>query len=228
MAKNISMDDIVYDKLKKAIIFNRFPPNYKLVESELAKMMNVSRTPVRTALKMLEKDGLLAIIPNKGAFITRRTYKDIKDSFLVRAGLEKMSVRLAATNITEKELHKMEENLVKEEQAYRDKNRIEAYTLGADFHKAVARASGNRALIRYVSDIIFKTDVYDVFYILNDPTLERQYYTPQQHYRVFEALKARDAARAEAAMARHLESTESQLNLLTYNDLEDLEELLKV
>ncbi len=228
MSKPTSVEDIVYDKLKKAIIFNKFPPNYKLVESDLAKLMNVSRTPVRTALKLLEKDGLLAIIPNKGAFITKQTYKDIRDSFLVRVELEKISVRLAVKHVSQKDLEKLESILTKEKQAYREKNRVAAYTLGADFHKYIAKLTNNRSLYKYVSDIIIKTDIYDVFYILNDPMLERKYYTPEQHFKIYEALREKDREAAEEAMEAHLMSTENQLNLLTYNDIADLNTLLNV
>lgn len=223
-----SMDDIVYDKLKQAILFKKFPPNYKLVENDLAKMMNVSRTPVRTAFKLLEKDGLLGIIPNKGAYITQQTYKDIKDAFLVRVELEKTSVRHAIPKITPKDLNRVNAILEDERGAYKANNRVEAYKLGAEFHKSIARITENLTLIHFVEEIILKTDVYDVFYILNDPKLKNKYLTPDQHYEVFKALSLRDISLAEKTMEEHLNSTASQLPIFSHNDIGDIEEVLKI
>jgi DNA-binding GntR family transcriptional regulator len=222
-----SMDDIVYNKLKQAILFKRFPPNYKLVESDLSKMMNVSRTPVRTAFKLLKKDGLLNIIPNKGTYIAKQTYKDIKDSFLIRVELEKTSVRYACPKITNKDLKRIEAILVDERAAYKANNRMEAYKLGAEFHKTIAKITENLTLIRFVEEIIVKTDVYDIFYILNDPKLENKYLSPDQHYEIFKALSLRDIPLAEKTMEEHLNYNSSQLLVLTNDDI-DLEGLLKI
>ncbi len=220
-----TLDDIVYEKLKKAIMLNKFPPNYKLVESEIADILNVSRTPVHTALKLLERDGLLAIIPNKGAFVTKKTYDEIKDAFAVRVEIEKMSVRIASERASHEDIERLEQILEKEKNAYMVKNRAEAYTLGADFHKAIAKITGNKCLYNYVKDIIIKTDIYDVFYILNDPMLEKQYFTPDQHHDILEALRQKDASKSVKAIEEHIKSTEAQLNLISYEGLGNIGEL---
>lgn len=221
-----SLDDIVYEKLKKAIILQKFPPNTKLVESELADILKVSRTPVHTALKLLEKDGLLAIVPNKGAFVTKKTYDEVEEAFAVRVELEKMSARLAAKNINEVDIIELREILDKEEQAYKRNKRIEAYTIGAEFHKKIAKISGNKCLMKFVNDIVLITNRYDVFYILNDPMLEKEYFTPKQHYDILAALIMKDASKAERAMETHILSTEAQLNLVYFEEENDLESLL--
>lgn len=217
-----SLDDIVYEKLKKAILLQKIPPNSKLVESELAEIMKVSRTPVHTALKLLEKDGLLAIVPNKGACVTKKTYDEIKKAFAVRIELEKMAVRLAAGNITDKDIEQLTDMLDKEAQAYSRNKRIEAYTIGADFHKKIAGISGNMYLTRFIQDIMITTNVYDVFYILIDPMLEKEYFTPRQHHDILYALAQRDPDKSERAMAEHILSTEDQLNIIFYNEENDL------
>ena len=221
-----SLDDIVYEKLKKAIILQKIPPNSKLVESELADILKVSRTPVHTALKLLEKDGLLAIVPNKGAFVTKKTYDEVEEAFAVRTELERMSVRLAANNIKDDDINKLKEILDKEALAYSKNRRIEAYTIGSEFHKKIAEISGNKCLLEFVNSIMVKTDSYNVFYILNDPKLEKEYFTPKQHHDIFDALVMKDPDKSEKAMETHILSTEAQLNLVYYNDEKDLETLL--
>ena len=221
-----SLDDIVYEKLKKAIILQKIPPNSKLVESELADILKVSRTPVHTALKLLEKDGLLAIIPNKGAFVTKKTFDEVEEAFAVRTELERMSVRLAAKNIKDEDVNELKEILDREAQAYSKNKRMAAYTIGSEFHKKIAGISGNKCLQGFVNNIMVKTDNYNVFYILNDPKLEKEYFTPKQHHDIFDALVLRDPDKSEKAMEAHILSTEAQLNLVYFNDESDLESLL--
>ena len=218
-----SLDDIVYEKLKKAITLKKFPPSYKLVEKEIADTMKVSRTPVHTAIKLLERDGLLTIIPNKGAYVTKRTYDEIEDAFAIRVNLEKMYARLAATNITEQDIEELRKILEKESKAYSLNNRVEAYTVGAEFHMKIADISGNSILVKYINNIMVETNTYDVFYTLNDPKLEKEYYTPKQHYDILDALIRKDVAKSEKVMEYHILSTETQLNLVLYDGVDNLE-----
>lgn len=220
MTEKKSLEDKVYEKLKDAIIQKKFPINYKLIENEIAETLKVSRTPVHTALKLLEKDGLLAIIPNKGAFVTKKTYKEVEEAFKVRSELEKMSIRLAIKNITDNDIKELEKILDQESDAYKKKNRSKAYDFGSEFHIKIAKIAGNRFLKEYIEDIIVKTGVYDLIYILNDPNLERKYFTPTQHYEILEALKERDVKKAEKVIQAHILTTEKQLNL-AYEEAED-------
>jgi len=215
-----SLEDKVYEKLKDAIIQKKFSINYKLIEKEIAETLKVSRTPVHTALKLLEKDGLLAIIPNRGAFVTKKTYKEIEEAFKVRSELEKMSVRLAVKNITDNDIKELEKILDQESDAYKTKNRSKAYNFGSEFHLKIAEKAKNRFLKEYIGDIIVKTGVYDLIYILNDPKLEKKYFTPTQHYKILEALKERDGKKAEKVIQAHILTTEKQLNLV-YEEAED-------
>jgi DNA-binding GntR family transcriptional regulator len=221
-----SLDDIVYEKLKKAIILNKFPPNYKLVESEIAESLNVSRTPVHTALKILEKDGLLMIIPNRGAFVTKKKYHEIREAFVVRLVLEKMAARLAANNITEDDIEELREILEKEKQAFAEMNRSDAYFIGGEFHKKIVEIAGNSCLAKYVEDVIIETNIYDVFYLLNDPLSDHEFFTIRQHNEIFEALVQNDAELAEKLMGEHILTLESQLNLVCHDEVDNLSILL--
>ncbi len=225
--KRKSLDDIVYEKLKEAIVLRKLPPSYKIVESEIAEILKVSRTPVRIALKMLEKDGLVVIIPNKGAFITKKTYDEIIDAFAVRIELEKMSIRLAINNLTKKDIDELKKVLEKESEAYAVNNRSEAYVIGADFHLKIAEVSGNKCLKKYIRKILIETDVYNVFYILNDPKLEKEYFSPKQHYDILEALIHKDIIKSEKYIVNHILSTERRLNLMPYDEVTNIEGLLK-
>jgi DNA-binding GntR family transcriptional regulator len=220
MKKVLSLEDKVYNQLKNAIIKKKFPVNYKLKEEDIAEVLKVSRTPVRTALKLLEKDGLLAIIPNKGAFVTKKTYEEIEEAFKVRSELERMSVRHAIINIDDDDIQELENILRNEEESYRIKNRNEAYNYGSEFHMKIAKIAQNRFLERYIEDIIMRTDEYDLIYILNDPNQEKEYYTPKQHHEILQALKDGNSELAEKKMEEHILTTQSQLELI-YQETED-------
>ncbi|WP_366922034.1 GntR family transcriptional regulator [Metallumcola ferriviriculae] len=225
--KKKALDDIVYEKLKNGILRNNLPPNYQLVESEIAKILNVSRTPVHTALKLLERDGLIAIVPNKGACVTRRSFNQIKNAFTVRVELEKLSVRLAAEKITDDNIRQMENILAREKQAYEARERAEAYEDGANFHILISKITENDCLINYINEIIIKTDVYNIFYVLNDPELNKKYRTPGQHRDILYALAEKDTDTAVKKMEEHIESTKAQLNLYVNYEVKGLDEIFR-
>jgi DNA-binding GntR family transcriptional regulator len=229
LSKNNNLDDIVYEKLKEAIILNKFPPNYKIVESEIARKMNVSRTPVHIAIKLLEKDGLLTLIRNKGAVVKHITYKDIKDAFALRVELERITVKLAINKINEKHIKILEEYIKQEEEAYKSNNRHKAYLLASKFHKKIAEISGNNFLFRNVNDIVDKTDYFDIFFIIDDPELNKKYDSPIEHSNILNALKSKQINRAVQLMEDNIKNTEKKLpNLLSYFNSNYIDEFLKL
>ena len=101
----------VYDRIREDILNGVYKEHEELKEATLGKMMDVSRTPVREALRQLELEGLVEIIPNKGARVTGITKKDIDDIYQIRYLLEGLSARWATEHVTEEQLDKMEETL---------------------------------------------------------------------------------------------------------------------
>ena len=93
-------EDTVYLKIKNAIRKRYIKQGSQLVEGSLAQNLGVSRTPVRSAIRRLEADGLVKSIPNRGAFVITPTLKEIEETFLVRGHLEQMAAHLAAKSIT--------------------------------------------------------------------------------------------------------------------------------
>ena len=93
--------EIVYEELKRQILVGEISPGTRMMEVELADVMGVSRTPVREAIRKLEKEGLVSIEPRKGAYASNISIKDMVDVLEVRQGLEEMAAMLAAGRITE-------------------------------------------------------------------------------------------------------------------------------
>lgn len=97
----LPLRDVVFQTLRQAIISGEIAPGERLLEIPLAKKMGVSRTPVREAIRMLELEGLVVMIPRRGAEVAKITEKDLRDALEVRCALEELAVQLACERITE-------------------------------------------------------------------------------------------------------------------------------
>ena len=99
----------VFEKIRNDILRGRYKKGDELVECTIGKELGVSRTPVREAIRQLELEGLVQLIPNKGAFVTGISARDVMDMYLIRAKLEGLCAAMAATHVTKETLDKMEE-----------------------------------------------------------------------------------------------------------------------
>ena len=98
-----TLNDLVYQDLKRKILTGEIPSRTRLMEIELANKMNVSRTPIREAIRRLAEDGLVQVEPRRGAFVSNISIKDMLDVFETRADLEGFTAYLAAQRITEEQ-----------------------------------------------------------------------------------------------------------------------------
>ena len=156
--------DYVYQELRHQIITKQLKPGQRLPEVNIAVQMGVSRTPVREALRRLASEGLVLIIPNSGARLASPTRREMEDTYAVREQLECISVAIAATRISERNLRRLEDAILEEEKAFEEKN-LELYLeINENFHRIIAEASGNRVLADFVENILARTNAYVVFY----------------------------------------------------------------
>ena len=93
--------DVVFENLRGAIVEGRLKPGQRLMEVQLAEQLGVSRTPVREAIRKLELEGLVVMLPRKGAYVANMSLKDLIDVLEIRASLEGLAASLAAERITE-------------------------------------------------------------------------------------------------------------------------------
>ena len=111
LADNYSLRGRVFGKLREDILLGKYKDMEELKEVVIGKELGVSRTPVREALRQLELEGLVTIIPNKGAYVTGISDKDINDIFMIRSYLEGLCAAWACEHITEEQLEEMEESV---------------------------------------------------------------------------------------------------------------------
>ena len=202
--RKINSEDSVYRKLKTAIRKRYIRQGSQLVEVALAQQLGVSRTPVRSAIKRLEAEGLVNSIPNRGAFVITPTQREIEETFLVRAQLEIMAIRLTATRITQEQCQELRD-LIQRETTVFDKNNLDEYYAANDaLHLKIAEFSGNRVLYSYINDLLDRTRI---FLILYDPFYKLEYSPTTEHEAIVEAIASHDVERACAAVKEHINSS---------------------
>jgi DNA-binding GntR family transcriptional regulator len=143
--------EIVFESLREAIISGILEPGERLMEIQLAEEMGVSRTPVREAIRKLELEAFVVMIPRKGAYVAGVSHKDVADVFEIRSALEGLAAGLAAERITEEEIEQMERILL-----YRqgdEMNLEEIVESDTDFHALVYKASRNQRLIQILENL---------------------------------------------------------------------------
>lgn len=192
----------VYDQLRKKIFEKTLISGQRLPEVAIAKELEVSRTPVREALRRLENEGLVQIIPGWGACLASPTKQEIIDTYEVREDLETMAIRKASQKITPLQLCRLQEQIDAERETFRLRN-LEGYlNINDNFHIIIADASGNGTLVSYIKNVLSRTFVQMIFFesffdFDTNPSLE-------EHIALLEALREHDEEKCVKLMKEHL------------------------
>lgn len=216
--------EIVFETLRGAILDGTFKPGERLMEVQLAEDMGVSRTPVREAIRKLELEGLVLMIPRKGAYVSGLSSKDIADVFEVRASLEALAAGLAAERIAEEELealnHFMLEVTVNAEVGDLEKV-IQSDT---DFHEQIYRASRNNRLVQIINNLRDQIQRFRSASLAYPGRIED---TLEEHKFLLEAISERDIVTARRLAQEHIENAESSMMEALRGHPELLDELPK-
>ncbi|SHO50182.1 GntR family transcriptional regulator [Desulfopila aestuarii] len=198
-------EEEVYIKLKNAIRKRYIKQGSQLVEVSLAQQLGVSRTPVRSAIKRLEAEGMVNSIPNRGAFVVTPTSREIEETYQVRMEMECMAARLTAAIITDSQIKELNQLVIDEGQVF-DRTNLEGYDVtNACLHLKIAEFSGNSILYHYVKELLDRTRIY---LILFDPFFKLEYSpTVDAHQKIVNALAEHSAQKAEAAIREHLQNS---------------------
>ena len=211
-----SLSSRVFHTIREDILNGKYQANEELKEKSIGEEMGVSRTPVREALRQLELEGLVHIIPNKGAFVENVTLKDIKDIYEIRSLLEGLCARWAANNITKEQLEELEETVFLSDFQFTKENWDQMVELDNRFHEIVYEACGSKELTRVLRDY------HHYLQRIRKITLEqktRARASMDEHCKIAEALKARDAAEAERCASIHIRNTISNMDKIGWENL---------
>lgn len=208
-----SIEEIIYNKLKSAILDRVLAPGTQLVENTISKKLNTSRTPIRNAIRKLSSEGLINTIPNKGAFVISPSLEDIVEAYQLRSELECIAIRFCVDKITDKDIEELKK-IVKEEYSSIIKGNVEIYlSKNKDFHAYLSRKSNNKFLIKYINEIIDKIDIY---LKLQDKIFNvdlNQVSGNKDHSEIIKLLQNKDITSLELVLRNHITSSLKDLNL---------------
>lgn len=191
----------VFHKLREDILAGNYVDKFELKEAAISKELGVSRTPVREALRQLELEGLVSIIPNRGAFVNSITAEDIYDIYVIRSYLEGLCAKRACEHITEEQVESLEE-IVYLSRFHIDKEHWDQIKdLDNRFHKILYAACGSKVLKNILSDY------HQYVERVRKNTLsskERSSQAVDEHEAILNALKKKDLDAAEKLANDHI------------------------
>lgn len=194
-----SVREAAYTHLRGAILAGSLLPGTRISEPGLAQELGISRTPVREALQRLSQEGLVELLPNKGARVRVLSANEVREVYDVRALLEGEAAALAAQNATQVELDGLERLLLAldalPKDAYNQQMQIDF-----DFHTALVEAAHNKTLARIYADLRSSLTLIRSF----QRTLSQHPKTRQQHQAILSALKAHNSQQAAEAARAHV------------------------
>ncbi|MHB8066080.1 MAG: GntR family transcriptional regulator [Ruminiclostridium sp.] len=200
--------EVIFNSLREAIIIGELRPGERLMEVQLAEKMGVSRTPVREAIRKLELEGLVDMIPRKGAHVAELSVKDIMDVLEVRASLDGLATALAAERITDDELKELR-FINGQFSSYIEKENLNgSIKKDAEFHDIIYRASRNDKLQTILNNLREQVQRFRVIYL-------KDYSSPKnlikEHNDIFDAVSTRTIESARGFAKTHILNQEATI-----------------
>jgi DNA-binding GntR family transcriptional regulator len=190
--------EMAYDYLRNAIVSHEFAPGSAIVEQHISDRLQISRTPIREAMKQLESDGLITSTPARGSFVSEISIQDVNEIFDLRLVLEVLALRTAIKRITEEEVADMEilfkglnENCSKE-RFYESDRRL---------HDLITHNSGNHRLVRFIVNLDSPIERFRYAAAMKP---ERLKHSRKEHEVILQHIKAKDLKKAEESLQEHI------------------------
>lgn len=199
---------LVYEALRDAIISRVLKPGERLMETELAEEMGVSRTPVREAMRKLELESYIVMIPRKGAYVAGLSIRDITNLFEIRGALESLAAGLAASRATKEEIEEMERSLAMEANHFKSGDVLKTIEVDTKFHELIYKASQNIRLQNLIIDLCDQIQRYRTTSLA---VPGRMKFALTEHRRIVEAIADGNVYEAQTATKEHIESAENVL-----------------
>ena len=205
MNEYLPLRDVVFQTLRQAILRGELKPGERLMEIHLAQKLGVSRTPVREAIRMLELEGLVVMIPRKGAEVAKITVRDLKDALEVRMAIDSLSVKLACERLDEDDKTEIKQACVAFREAVKSGN-VQAIVEGDErFHNTIYRASKNQKLITIAMNLREQVYRYRFEYVKDFSYHENLI---REHDQITEAILKGDVETAQKIMKEHIYNQE--------------------
>ena len=201
MDEFLPLRDVVFNTLRQAILRGELKPGERLMEIQLANKLGVSRTPIREAIRKLELEGLVLMIPRKGAEVAEITEKNMLDVLEVRRALEELAVKLACERITEEEIQELKDAADAFQKILSEKDITKIAEADEAFHDVIFKSTGNDRMIHLLNSLREQMYRYRLEY------LKREEYHPQlleEHQQIIDRITRKDQSEAAELIDRHI------------------------
>lgn len=206
----VSITEQVANAIRIAIKSGEYEPGKNLSESKLSEHYKVSRTPIREALKQLEKEGLVDIIPRVGTRVKKATDSELTELFTVKEALEGLAAGQLALKNDKVIMEKLEENILLMEQAVAEKNQELYVEANKYFHDNIL-VGANNSKITFLLDLLLNQIPYQKYVHITIDAPNRMKMSLKEHRHILNKIKSGDAFEAEMAMRNHVKASEKKL-----------------
>ena len=203
MNEYLPLRDVVFQNLRQAILRGELKPGERLMEIQLANKLGVSRTPIREAIRKLELEGLVLMIPRKGAEVAEISEKSLREVLEVRRSLEELAIELACQRITPEELTALEEAENRFARAVEDGEVMAIAESDENYHELIYQATANDRLVQILNNLREQMYRYRLEYIKDE---DRRQILVVEHEHILRAVRRRDIADAKSAVREHIDN----------------------
>jgi DNA-binding GntR family transcriptional regulator len=205
MNEYLPLRDVVFNTLRQAILKGELAPGERLMEIQLAEKLGVSRTPIREAIRKLELEGLVLMIPRKGAEVAKISEKSLRDVLEVRRSLEELAIELACQRMTEMDMARLERDQKAFNEAIKKGDAMQIAETDEQFHDTIYQGTGNDKLIQMLNNLREQMYRYRLEYIKDE---DKRQILLVEHEHILNAVRNRNIADAKNAAREHIDNQE--------------------
>ncbi len=203
MNEYLPLRDVVFQTLRQAILRGELKPGERLMEIQLSNKLGVSRTPIREAIRKLELEGLVVVVPRKGAEVAEIKEKSLRDVLEVRKALEELSVTLACERISSDMIEELELAAAEFKKVLKNEDVTEIAQADVHFHDIIYKASDNQKLTQLLSNLSEQMYRYRVEY-LKDPKVYEQ--LTREHEEIIRHIRKHEKEEAVKIVCEHIDN----------------------
>lgn len=205
MNEYLPLRDVVFNTLRQAILKGELAPGERLMEIQLADRLGVSRTPIREAIRKLELEGLVLMIPRKGAKVARISEKSLRDVLEVRRSLEELAIELACQRMDEEAVEELEKKQEEFRNAVLKGNAMEIAETDEAYHDVIFKGTCNDRLVQMINNLREQMYRYRLEYIKDK---DKRQALVAEHENILEAVRRGRVTDAKEAMREHIDNQE--------------------
>ena len=205
MDEYLPLRDVVFKTLRQAILKGELEPGERLMEIQLAERLGVSRTPIREAIRKLELEGLVLMIPRKGAEVARISENNLRDVLEVRRALEELAIELACQRMSEEDIDNLQKAQDDFKAAISEGDAMKIAETDEHYHDVIYEGTQNAKLIQMLNNLREQMYRYRLEYIKDE---DKRKILILEHERILKAVRERKVADAKEAMREHIDNQE--------------------